>query len=319
MNNKDIISEMIELASSDFLKNRIKAEFSPGSKNDIPLLDEEIEQYKWVSEVIGEQQEDGSWGRFHSMNSKLKRKWSTTESAMARLRYLGMKRTNISVQKACQYCERLINNVSLWPEYMEKNDLFPKAVPIYIATALSHFGSEDPLYRHMKESLLILLHEAFNDGKYNPKILNEKAKKYLGTEIHHTYIGLNSKYLIIFFHNNADCIDKHTQSRYLNWLHRQDTLFYSSRTLQNSITPLTNSSFICERVEFLSYLSSFHGFAEEYAQDLSALSHVRQSNGFWDLGNEFKCPRLSENWLKPNNRKIDQTFYIVRMFNNTHE
>jgi len=271
---------------------------------------------KWVREVTDEQQADGSWGRFHSTNSKLKRKWGTTESAMGRLKYLGLDRTSVSVQRACQYCETLLNDhITLWPEYMEKNELFPKAVPIYIVTSLSHFGSDDPLYRQYVDELLSLLHLAFADGEYNREALNQGAKKLLGIEIHNTYMGFSSKYLLVFFHNYARRIDREIQRKYLRWIHEQDLIFYGS-TLKGAITPLSNPGVIFGRVDFLSYLSSFHGFSEEFAEDLNALSCLRQSDSYWDLGNGFRCPRLSADWRNPVNRKMDQTYYLQRLFTN---
>jgi len=252
------------------------------------------------------------------MDSKLKRKWSTTEIAMTRLKYLGLDRANSSVQKACLYCETLLNDLSLWPEGMEKNQLFPRAVPVYITTVLSHFGSEDLLYQQYKNALLSLLNEAFKDGTYNQEALVQRAKKTLGIEIHGTYIGLNSKYLLVFFHHHEKQIDKEIQKKYLKWLHEQDRIFYSAESLKTTITPLSDLGMICRKVELLSYLSSLYGFSEEFIEDLNALSVMRQSDGCWDFGNGFRCPRLSENWGNSANRKFDQTFYIQRLFHNPH-
>jgi len=276
---------------------------------------------KWVREVTDEQQADGSWGRFHSTDSKLKRKWGTTESAMARLKYLGLDRTAISVQKACEYCEILLNNhIALWPEYMEKNELFPKAVPIYIVTALSHFGSDDRLYRQYGDALLSLLHLAFADGEYNREALNQSAKNLLGIEIDNTYMGFGSKYLLIFFQNHVSKIDRDVQRKYLKWLHEQDVIYYSPASLQETITPFTPLRYglrtIFGRVEILSWLSSFHGFSEEFSEDLAVISPFRQSDGYWDPGNGFQCPRLSADWRSPANRKMDQTYFIQRLFSN---
>lgn len=309
-----IISEMISSASSGFVSSRIEFEFSPGSASALPR--EEAANYKWVAEVSAEQRQDGSWGRFHSMNSKLKQKWPTTESAMSRLKYLGLDISNPSVEKACKYCETLLNDISLWPDAMERNKLFPRAVPIYITTALSHFGSEDRLYKQVRDNLLLLLHKAFAGGQYDADALNAAAKEHLGIETHDTYIGLSSKYFIIFFCNNVSCIDRDVQRQYLAWLHRQDTVYYSSGSLKQPITPLSNIRLICERAEFLWYLSAFTGFAEEFAQDLNALFCLRRSDGYWDFGAKLGCPRLSESWAKPMDRKIDQTFYLLRLYKN---
>ena len=103
-------------------------------------------QEKVIKILMYEQYQDGSFGRFHTMDSKLKQKIPTTEAA-AWLMYENFITRQVDVcNKTCLYMERLLDDTRNWPDSWEKNKYFKSAVPLFIASKLALFTSETNEY-----------------------------------------------------------------------------------------------------------------------------------------------------------------------------
>ena len=103
-------------------------------------------QEKVIKILMDEQYQDGSFGRFHTMDSKLKQKIPTTEAA-AWLMYEDFITRQVDVcNKTCLYMERLLDDTRNWPDSWEKNKYFKSAVPLFIASKLALFTSETNEY-----------------------------------------------------------------------------------------------------------------------------------------------------------------------------
>ena len=63
-----------------------------------------------------------SWGRFHSMDSRIanKQKFVSTEAALRRLRELGLPKDDPAVAKCIKLMERYIREEETWRDYVEK-------------------------------------------------------------------------------------------------------------------------------------------------------------------------------------------------------
>lgn len=105
-------------------------------------------QEKVIEELTKAQCDDGSFGRFHTMNTKEKKKIPTTEAA-AWLMYQNGISLNIEVcNKMCIYMEHLLCNLQEWPDLWEKNKYFDFAVPLFISSKLALFHRR---IMHIKE------------------------------------------------------------------------------------------------------------------------------------------------------------------------
>jgi len=92
---------------------------SPGYVN----ANEQMRQSKWYRELAGEQWDDGSWGRFHSMDSKatVKQRFATTEDALKRARQLSLTKDDPVVAKCIALMERYVRGEETWRDNIEKH------------------------------------------------------------------------------------------------------------------------------------------------------------------------------------------------------
>lgn len=69
-----------------------------------------LRESKWYQQLEVEQWENGSWGRFHTQDTKsqIKQKFTTTESALRRARELALDKSDDIIYKALQLMERYI-------------------------------------------------------------------------------------------------------------------------------------------------------------------------------------------------------------------
>ena len=215
-------------------------------------------QEKVIKILMDEQYQDGSFGRFHTMDSKLKQKIPTTEAA-AWLMYENFITRQVDVcNKTCLYMERLLDDTRNWPDSWEKNKYFKSAVPLFIASKLALFTSETNEYKRVLNTWISILISAFQTNQYSAHRANEISKQLLGVEIDKTYIGLHSLNCLALFALNTDKIPIPIQKAYLQWLHNFDgKITYTDVEPKN----LTNNF---KSIRVISLLSKFKYFEKEF-------------------------------------------------------
>ena len=174
---------------------------------------------KWMEIIKSEQQEDGSFGRFHTMDSSVKKRIPTTERAVDSIKYLLLPRGNDFVDKLCLYMENILSKSLPWPDGFEQNKYYKAAQPLFVAAKLSVFGSQNKEFHSLFNTWHTILSESFSSGEYSKDRNNEVAKELLGTEIDDSYIGLHSIYTIEFFSNTQASLEAPLKEAYLHWLH----------------------------------------------------------------------------------------------------
>ena len=217
-------------------------------------------QERLTKKLLDEQRPDGSFGRFHTMDSKLKQKIPTTQAAAWLMHENSFTRDNDMCNKMCHYMERLINDLSQWPDAWEKNKWFKPAVPLFIASTLALFGSEDEGYIGVCDLWIELLIVAFEAGSYSPDKTNAQSNRSLGVEIDGSYLGLHSLNHLALYACNTRKIPAAVQRSYLKWLHHFDgTIAYTNTRLDTF--PASGAD-----TRVLTLLSKFEGFGEEFPE-----------------------------------------------------
>lgn len=264
---------------------------------------------KWVSLLREQQYKDGSYGRFHSMNSRLKQVFPTTEIAVNCMNYLGLIRGFDVVDKCCDYMETLLTDLSRWPDCVEKNIWFKPAMPLFISAKLSNFSSDNKKYKEYCRIYLDILKEAFVGGEYNVKRVNDISADLLGCDIHGRYLGLYSIYPIELYSNIQDQIDDSLQDAYLQWLRIQpEPVFYTAANLSaKDAGKITDLYYLYHK------LSKFRRFKTVYKDHLSWLESLEGEDGLWDFGSRFKIQKLSDDWRLINRRTADHSVYILML------
>ncbi len=77
---------ILELRPNAIVRQRILRDvlqLPPGNR-DLEIARTQAISHPWVKDLSIEQYSDGSWGRFHSMDSTLKARFQTTEIAVRR-------------------------------------------------------------------------------------------------------------------------------------------------------------------------------------------------------------------------------------------
>jgi len=207
---------------------------------------------------MDEQQSNGSFGRFHSMDSKLKQKIPTTQAAAWLMYENKITRDNEVCNKTCLYMENLLNDISQWPDSWEVNKWFKPAVPLYVASSLSLFGSNNNSYKEVCAKWIDILISAFVRDRYSLDAINTRSKELLGVEIDSSYIGIHGLNNLTLFAFNVDKIPPNIQRLYLQWLHN-----YNGVIAYTNIRP-DSLSINLESTRVISLLSKFEGFDEEF-------------------------------------------------------
>ncbi len=174
-----------------------------------------LKETKWYKQLAAEQWENGSWGRFHTQDTKsqLKLKFSTTESALRRARELSLEKNDDIIDKAIQLMERYIQGQEEWLDVNEHHYGFQVAFRTIVAANLSLFDPRHPLVQKKKEIVADNLSKGFIDGTLYEDIWEKENRK--SNEI------LLRPYMvyIIWLLQNNDFLDKSTERDFLILIH----------------------------------------------------------------------------------------------------
>lgn len=316
---KEISEILLSYNPADVVKYKILTNCSNYDLNseEIIYLRRKVNDSKWVQDIKSDQHCDGSWGRFHSQDSKVKQKYKTTESALLYLYAIGLKRGDEIVDKACNYMENLLNDLSLWPDAWERNKWFKTAVPLFITSRLALFNSESPYYLENCLKWMYILQNTFQKGLYNSSQVDNISKKVFDVNIHDKYIGLNSINNIILFAYIKDKIPSDIQRQYLHWLHfYPETIFYTNTRLYEKPELIKNTKDLSSWIHTMRVLSLFDGFYDEFNSEIEWLISIRGEDGFWDFGVALSSYKLSDNWRSNMSRKTDHTTYVLEILSN---
>ncbi len=126
----------------------------------------------WRSQLAAEQLEDGSWGRFHTMDTKLRprRRFPTTEAALARARDLELTKDDEIVKKAISLMERYLSGEDKWTDAHEKHYGFDIAFNAFLAANINLFDPANPSAEFAKHDCARLMHEACAGGGFDESV-----------------------------------------------------------------------------------------------------------------------------------------------------
>ncbi|KPJ62850.1 hypothetical protein AMK68_04450 [candidate division KD3-62 bacterium DG_56] len=82
----------------------------------------QVTESHWVAELREEQRPDGSWGRFHSADTRAKRRIPTTEAGVPRALALGLNGSHPVLAAAAKYVADVLTGARDFPDPAEKNE-----------------------------------------------------------------------------------------------------------------------------------------------------------------------------------------------------
>lgn len=272
----------------------------------------ELLQSKWLRELSEEQWENGSWGRFHTQDTKVKQKIITTEWAVNRGLELGLSKEDDIFQKTVAHMERMLTGQELPLDREEHHYGFRIAFAYIIASILSKIDSSHPLLVPMRKHVAVCVEQAFSSGQYQEedwkKAYMERNEVMLSLYCIHPFTILQS--------GSGSILPEDIEIKLLNWIwHRKEGIYYITNHCPADCQPIAEGSFY-DWIHGIELLSDFKHWPDFASEAVEYLLTQQGEDGFWDYGpkaNHGVFGHLSEAWRTNNSRKIDCSVKILKL------
>lgn len=129
-----------------------------------------LDDSRWVQALSTSQWEDGSWGRFHTQDTKRKQPIPTTECAIRLALASGLDGRHPVVRGVVDYIERVLRDGLDWRDWHEKHDnpdAWPWSVRHISAANLASIEPTHPLLAPHQSFWLDMAKAAFGSGDYS--------------------------------------------------------------------------------------------------------------------------------------------------------
>ena len=277
-----------------------------------------IHASKWYKQLADEQWDDGSWGRFHSMDARIavNQKFVYTEAALRRAHELGLTKEDPIVMKCITLMERYICGEDEWRDYVEKHKDNGKGFifcrPFITAANLNLFDYENPAINPLRDVVAETLKTAFSSKSFDEGFWKQKVKEYHVPSISHPGIAYSPMLL-----QGVDCMDDTLQRQYLNYIwNKSEGIYYISNFAVSKKHCLEDKKFITW-LSSLELLSGFSLFSEFMKNNM--LTHlIGEVNRL--MNDDVKLPpahpitgHYAESWRDKNARKNDMILRILRL------
>lgn len=272
-------------------------------------------QSKWYRELADEQWEDGSWGRFHSQDSKAakKQKFVTTEAALRRARELSLSKGDPIIAKCINKMERYVREEETWTDKIEmhkdggKSHLYCR--PFLTAANISVFDPENPEVKSKREVFVNTLKISLSKGYFDEEAWIQENKNFRGPGLD----GWNAYPLMIL--QAADCMSDDLQRQYLDYIwHRKGGIYYLSNFPPTEKKKVEDKNFNTW-LSLLKALSGFSLFPEFMHDDI--LSHLLKEAERMICDDVILTPagnvRYAESWRDKSKLKTDVLLRIARI------
>jgi hypothetical protein len=277
-----------------------------------------------VRQLSEEQLSYGSWGPFHSRNSKSKSKIPSTEIGVSRGLALGLDSSHYILHAAESYISAILEDKIPFPDYQEKNDRWTTGVNLFLCSTLSSINPEHLALINTRSLWLDILQRTFNSGSYNENDEIFAHKELTGATIKGSYLVIKSKYHLMLLGSKKGYIPGDLEKRYIKWIWELDggIGYIGVRLFEN---PPLNKPGIVNRW-FLSHelLSRFYPCiwsALAYDQ-IRWIWNNQKKEFLWDFGqkapSQYYFP-LSDSWKYRNNRQTDWTVRVLIILRRYYE
>lgn len=284
----------------------------------------------FVKDLIRYQWDDGSWGRFHSQDTKRKDKFKTSQIAIMKAKAWGLNKNDAVIKKAILYIERILENKTEIHDPKERNSTWPIGVETWAAATLAIVDPENILLNRTWEKSFHLVKSAFKTGKF---IMDGLLSGYADLGINFVKKGYDGKprYGYLFIANvnaikilatRALHIPENLSEILVNWIwNKHDGIGYTSGSLLSDYMNNSNYGEIETRIRIINDLQKFKIEKKPYSGFLSWIEGL-ECGGLWDFGprpaDTIEVP-LSDNWRRTITRGIDYSVAILRFLQNFAE
>jgi hypothetical protein len=266
---------------------------------------QDMRSHRWVAELADAQAQDGSWGRFHSMDSSRKAHFPTSEAAIFRALALGLDREDPLLGKAAGYIAGVLAGRQAWSDRVERSEGWPLGVEAISAGMLAAIDPQHPALDTPRNYWIGIAAASLQTGAYDPRAEWDAHRARRGRGI----LYLRSRYVLSLLGSRPD-LPPGLSQQILDWLWNEPQgIGYLGADLRHP-----DPGHIFQWIESLEILTHFAGWQERAGEGLAWLETRRGPDGLWDLGSKVSRSvyfPLSDDWRKPGNRAIDHTTRLL--------
>ena len=267
---------------------------------------------KWAKQILEWQNDDGSWGDYHSLavsgSSHI-----TTEQALLRLERLGYTIEDECIQKAVQYMSDCLAGKKAIPDRIEKCHDWTVFTSLILSTGVRRFTKDNDAANKVAENWAEVVTAAFEKRSCNYDKYVTAYKSILrpnGGRI----IGIENYYAVSLL---CDCLDEKTELAYVEHILNFSKGIYYVYDSTISILPQefrskNASRYLCAVELLVRYMRA--NYKLKFVADW--LIDKRGKNGKWDMGKTVNDKRyfpLSDDWRKSTTREEDCTERIEKI------
>ncbi len=274
---------------------------------------EELKESKWYLQLKKEQWPDGSWGRFHTQDTKseIKQIFPTTEAALQRIRDLSLDLLDPVLASCIHRIECYLDGSDQWTDRIENHPGFVISLNTIVASNLSLFLPEHPLINEKRRICAENMTKAFHSGVLVEEIWSAENKR--SNEILLEAYMVHTARLL----QNNPYLDEGIQRKYLRYLwNRKEGIYYISSSAPAVSFSLESRKFN----EWLSNLEALSGFSlfPEFMEQGAREQLMKEADRI--MCQEIKLPpthpvygHYSESWRNKENRRYDLLLRILRL------
>jgi len=276
---------------------------------ELELAKHELAHSKWVRQLQNAQLPDGSWGRFHSQDTKLKSVFRTSEEAIDRAFSLGMERSHPVLEQVKKYIVDVLLGRAHIGDRQEKNEAWPLLIRCILAGRLAQIEPTNPLLDESWDCLREVTQRAFQSGHYR---LADEAQAFLQVANTHVPKGfIESQHTLWIL--SARQLPGHLEQQLVEWVwNKVDGIRYIRAPF---INPTPGS--IAGWLRSMNILRRFEAWKSVCVDTLNQIWSSRGEDGFWDFGPQAGWRTdfpISDNWRQGVNRKIDYSTFLLALF-----
>jgi len=263
----------------------------------------------------GEQRGDGSWGQFHSRDSRSKQKIITTEVGVERALALGLDASHPILQRTASYIIDIMEGRKEFPDCYEKNDRWALGMRLFLSSTLSLIHPEQKILDQDRKLWLEIAKRTFQSGNYSAGDEIKAHAEMTGASVKDSYLVLANRYTLNILGSTGGLLPVEVERSLLSWLwHRPEGIIYLGVPLSKD-PPINMPGKVDRWLVSLEYLARLFPLWEVFAKkSLVWIWDQRNEAGFWDFGprpSHLTYLPLSDHWRKPKHRTFDWTTRIL--------
>jgi hypothetical protein len=239
-----------------------------------------LSKSRWVKELEREQLSDGSWGRFHTRDTRVKQKIARTEAGVSRALALGLDICHPILRKVASYIVCVLDGRYKWRDRREVSwgqGWWDSAVQLISAATLAQIQPNLKILDTVWELWYTIVHRAFPSGIYNREHEIQAHLELRGIEDISEYarksimrrgaLGSFNKYQVALLGSRSDRLPHQLEKAYLAKIWNQGIgyLGVPPAILPMQLLKKTSSQFEAwlSSIELLTSFTSWREFARE--------------------------------------------------------